>query len=99
MLKHLPGKSLNKIKKSLLYSNKPLYYNRTTLEKRTFNSTTPDDITDLNIEQSFDDFQDLLKNEHVYRVSLRYFCDIGKINSPFKIDFKMSPENRHEIIV
>ena len=99
MLKHLPGKSLNKIKKSLLYSNKPLYYNRTTLEKRTFNSTTPDDITDLNNEQRFDDFQDLLKNEHVYRVSLRYFCDIGKINFPFKIDFKMSSENRHEIIV
>ena len=99
MLKHLPGKPLNKIKKTLLYSNKPLYYNRTTLEKWTFNSTTPDDITDLNIERRFNDFQYLLKNEHVYRVSLRYFCDIGKINFPFKIYFKMSSENRHELIV
>ena len=99
MLKHLLGKPLNKIKKTLLYSNKALSYNRTTLEKRTFNSTTPDDITDLNIEQRFNDFQDFLKNEHVYRVSLRYFCDIGKINFPFKIDFKMLSENRREIIV
>ena len=99
MLKHLPEKPLNKVKKTLLYSNKPLYYNRTTLEKRTFNSTTPDDITDLNIEQRFNDFQYLFKNEHVYSVSLCYFCDIGKINTPFKIDFQMSSENRHEIIV
>ena len=47
------------------------------------------DITGLNIEQRINDFQDMLKSEHVYRVSLRYFCDIGKINFPLKIDSKI----------
>ena len=45
------------------------------------------DITDLNIKQGRSDFQDMLKSEHVYRVLLRYFCDIGKINFPYKISF------------
>ena len=31
----------------------------------------------------------MLKSEHVYKVSLSYFCDIGKMNFPLKIDFKV----------
>ena len=31
----------------------------------------------------------MLKSEHVYRVPLCCFCDIGKINFSFKIDFKI----------
>ena len=57
MLKHLPKKLLDKIKKTMLYSNKPFDYNRTTIERRTFNSTTPADITELNIEQRTINFQ------------------------------------------
>ena len=33
-------------------------------------------------------FQNQLKNEFVYRV-LRYLCDIGKINFPTKIDYRI----------
>ena len=73
----------------MLYSNKPVYYNRTTIERRTFNSTTSADITDLNIEERIRDFQDMLKSEHVYRAPLCYFCCIGKVNFPLKIDFKI----------
>ena len=29
----------------------------------------------------------MLKNEHVYRIPLRYFTDFGKINFPTKIDY------------
>lgn len=72
----------------MLYCNKTVYYNKKTIERRTFNCTTPADITDLNIEERITLFQDLLKDEHVYRVPLHYFCDIGKINFPLKIDFK-----------
>ena len=46
-------------------------------------------MTDLYIGQRIDDFQDMLKSQHVYRVPLRYFCDIGKINFPLKVDFKI----------
>ena len=45
--------------------------------------------TDLNIEDRIDLFQDQLKNEHVYRIPLRYFSDIGKINFPTKIDYRI----------
>ena len=31
----------------------------------------------------------MLKNKHVYRVPLRYFSDLGKINFPTKIDYRI----------
>ena len=31
----------------------------------------------------------MLKNEHVYRIPLRYFSDIGKIDFPTKIDYRI----------
>ena len=31
----------------------------------------------------------MLKSENIYRVPLHYLCDIGKINFPLKIDFKI----------
>ena len=34
-------------------------------------------------------FQNQLKNECVYRIPLRYFSDIGKINFPTKIDYRI----------
>ena len=61
MLKHLPEKLLNKIKKTLLYSNKPVYYNRATIERRRFNSTMVADITNLNNEQRMSGFRTCLK--------------------------------------
>ena len=41
---------------------------------------------DLNIDERISLFQNQLKNEYVYRISLGYFSDIGKINFPTKID-------------
>ena len=45
--------------------------------------------TDLNIEARIEVFQEQLKNENVYRIPLRYFSDIGKINFPTKIDYRI----------
>ena len=45
-------------------------------------------VTDLNIQERITKFHDILSDEHVYRVPLKYFTDIGKINFPVKIDFK-----------
>ena len=44
---------------------------------------------DLNIDDRISIFQEQLKNEHVYRIPLRYFPDIGKINFPKKIDSRI----------
>ena len=89
MLKHLPKNTFKKIEKAMFYSKQPVYFNRSTLEQRGFKSTTANDIIDLNINERITKFQNQLKNEFVYRVPLRYFTDIGKINFPLKIDFRI----------
>ena len=44
---------------------------------------------ELSINDRITKFQAMLKNEHVYRIPLRYFSDIGKINCPTKIDYRI----------
>ena len=73
----------------MLYSKMPVVYNRTTIDRRTYNSTTAADITDDNLDDRITLFQNQLKDEFVYRVPLKYFTGIGKINFPLKIDFKI----------
>ena len=34
-------------------------------------------------------FRNQLKDKYVYRIPLKYICDIGKINFPTKIDMKI----------
>ena len=83
----------------MLYSKKPVYFAKTSYERRNYNSK---DLTytgltaaqatekkklhakDLNIDDRITLFQEQLKNKHVYRIPLRYLSDIGKINFPQK---------------
>ena len=44
---------------------------------------------DLNIDDRIKLFKNQLKNEYVYWITLRYFSDIGKINFPAKIDYRI----------
>ena len=44
---------------------------------------------DLNIDDRITKFKNQLKNEYVYRIPLRYFTDIGKINFRTKIDYRI----------
>ena len=44
---------------------------------------------DLNIDERINLFKNQLKNWFVYRLLLRYFSDIRKINFPTKIDYRM----------
>ena len=57
----------------MLYNNKTVSYNKSTIDRSTYNSTTPAYITDDNLEDRIDEFQDQLKNEYVYRIPLQYF--------------------------
>ena len=42
---------------------------------------------DLHIDDRISKFKELLKNDHVYRLPLRYFNELEKINFPTKIDY------------
>ena len=57
MLKQLSEKSLKKLRKTLLYSNKPVVYNKNTIDSGTCNSTTPADVTDDNLDKRITLFQ------------------------------------------
>ena len=104
MLKHLPKASLKTIQKHLLYSKEPIYYGNTAYERRNFNSSNlvtaglnTAEITalkkshakDLNRDDIINLFHDQLADEFVYRIPLRYYSDIGKINFPAKIDYRI----------
>ena len=104
MLKLLPKDSLKTIQKHLLYSKEPVFYGNTAYERRNFNgtniSTTGLNATqiaalknshakDKNIDERIELFHDQISDEFVYRIPLRYFSDIGKINFPTKIDYRI----------
>ena len=99
MLKHLPIESLKPLQKDLLYSTQPVYYVQTSYDRRNLNGTVPTATTalttarkkptDLNLEKKISLFKEQLKNKHVYRIPLRYFSDIRKIDFPTKIDYRI----------
>ena len=99
MLKHLPKDSLKKLEKTTLYRKVPVFLNKTSSNRRVHNASQAgttgtaaqiaarkaNDAKDLNIDHRIDQ----LKNEYVYRIPLRYFTDLGKINFPLKINFRI----------
>lgn len=89
MLKHLPEKSLKTIEELLLYIKKRVNYTGN-IDRRLNNSDTPADITDGNIDNRITKFVDVINNEKVCRIPLRYFCNLGKINYPVKINLKIT---------
>ena len=104
MLKHLPADALKTQQKTLLFSKKPVYLAQVGYDRQNYNSKdlTFTELTtaqqtekkklhaaDLNIEDRITLFKEQLKNEHVYKIPLRYFSDIGKINFATKIDYRI----------
>ena len=104
MLKHLPKDSLKTIQKHLLYSKEPVFYANTNYDRRNFNSANlstmglntaqittlkKNHAKDNNIDKRIELFSDQIGDEFVYRIPLRYFSDIGKINFPTKIDYRI----------
>ena len=74
----------------MLYSKQPVYFTKTMLERRTFNSRMANElIHHLNVNDRITKFQNQVKHEFVFRIPLHYFTDIGKINFPLKIDFRI----------
>ena len=87
-----------------MYSKQPVYYNDVTIDRRIYNgdriTTTGMNATqiattkknyakDLNIDERISKFQEQLKNEHINRIPLRYFMDLGKINFPKKVNYRI----------
>ena len=81
MLKHLPKDSLQKMEKTLLYSKRPVYLNKTSIERRIHNRTgapRANDAKDLSIDKRIPKFQNQLKKDYACWVPLPYFTDLEK---------------------
>ena len=65
----------------------------------TTTNATAGNRTDENLTEKIQKFQDQLKEEYVYKISLKYLCDLGLINQCFKFNTKYNSRNRHAKII
>ena len=85
MLKHLPEKTLKKIRKNFLFIEKAVVLTGNN-DRRVHGSTTDNtQRTDSNLDDRIAKFTTQIKDKFVYRIPLRYICDIGKINFQQKL--------------
>ena len=88
MLKHLPKNALKMTEKDILFSDKSMVY--TPNHDRRIHSLNNDvQRTDDNLEDRIRQFGLQIQNKYMYRIPLKYFCGLGKINFPTKIDMKI----------
>ena len=60
------------------------------INRRLNNSNTQANITNDNIHNRIAKFTEVINNEKVCRIPLRYLCDLGKINYPVKTNTKIT---------
>ena len=70
----MPEKALKIIENDLLYSKRNLDFT-VTITMTTAPNTTNENITDIITK-----FQNQLKNDYVYKIPLKYICDLGLVN-------------------
>ena len=87
-MKYLPEKSMKKLTKTMLYSNKPVYITNNN-DRRPNNSNVAADRTDQNLVFRLKNFANTLKAQTIYRIPLLYFCDLGKVNFSVNTDTRI----------
>ena len=88
-MKHLPAKSVDKLMKTMLYYNKPVYLDDDDDDdddRRSHNSATDNDRTDPNLTYQIAELKDYIFQKHVCRIPLNLVCDLGKCNFAMKKD-------------
>ena len=87
IMKHMPNKSLNTIKKTLLY-NKEAVYLPQDRDRRVNNTDTDAYRTDKNLDSRITGFQDQLGKKNFYRIPLKFFTDLDLVNFTHNTDTK-----------
>ena len=78
-MKYLPAKSVKKLLKPMLYSNKPVYLTGNN-KRRPNNDNDEADRTDPNLTYRLKELKSHLFKQWVYKIPLLYLCDLGKVN-------------------
>ena len=84
-LKHLPKKSLDDIRETLLYEKKAVNLNGNR-DRRSNTSTTPADRTDANLGERVTNFLGLIGRKIYYRIPPGFFTSLDLVNFPHQID-------------
>ena len=88
MLLHLPKKALKMIEKDLLYGKKPVIIPGNE-DRRSHTNTDVNMTADDNLENRKDRFADQIDSKNMYKITLKYLCNLGKISVLIKIDLKI----------
>ena len=75
----MPNKSLNTIKKTLLYDKEGVFL-PTDTDRRLNDANTDADRTDKNLESRITNFHNQLGKRIFYRIPLKFFTDLGLVN-------------------
>ena len=78
-MKYLPAKSVKKLLKTILYSNKPVYLTGNNT-RRPNNDNDEADRTDPNLTYRLKELKNHLFQQWVYKIPLLYLCNLGKVN-------------------
>ena len=86
--KYLPEKSVKKLLKTMLYSNKPVYLEKN-IDKRPHNDTDDDKRSDANLTYRLKELKNYFFQKHIYRIPLSLIVDFGLVNFSFKTDLRI----------
>ena len=76
------------IEKDILFSKKPVVYTPNH-DRRSRSLDNDGQRTEDNLEDRIGKISLQIDEKYVYRILLKYFCYLGKINFPTKIDMKI----------
>ena len=86
-MKYLPEKSVKKLLKTMLYSNKPVYLAANT-DRRPNNDNDNDKRSDPNLTYRIAQLKHLFE-KNIYRIPLTLTCNLGKVNFAMKTDTRI----------
>ena len=87
-MKYFPEKSVKKLLKTMLYSNKPVYLTKY-VDKRSYNDNSDAKRTDPNLTYRLAELKYYIFEKHVYRIPVSLIVDLGLVNFSFKTNTKI----------
>ena len=87
-MKRLPEKSVKKLLKTMLYSNKPVSLTKD-VDRRSYNENSDAKQTDPNLTYRLAELKDYIFEKHVYRIPLSLIVDLGVVKFLFKTDTRI----------
>ena len=87
-MKYLPEKLVNKLLKTMFYSNKPVYLDKD-VDRRSYNNNDDTKRNGPNLTYCLAQLKDYIFENHVYRISLSLIVDLGLVNFSARINITL----------